>query len=78
MKKLPDAIFVTDVKHDSIAVREAQKSKVKVIGIVDTNSNPEGLSYAIPCNDDATKAVELLCTAMSEAIAEGRQVQAKI
>src|ERR1700722_13342144 len=43
MKKLPDAIFVTDVKHDDIAVKEAQKSKVKIIGLVDTNSNPAGL-----------------------------------
>ena len=73
MKKLPDAIFVTDVKHDMIAVTEAQKSKIKIIGIVDTNSNPDGLDYPIPCNDDATKAVELVCQLMAEAITEARQ-----
>lgn len=75
MKRLPDAIFVTDVKHDQIAVKEAQKSKIKIIGIVDTNSNPEGIDYPIPCNDDATKAVELVCSYISEAIQEGRSAQ---
>ncbi len=75
MKKLPDAIFVTDVKHDDIAIKEAQKSKVKIIGLVDTNSNPEGVDYMIPCNDDATKAVELVCSVISEAISESRQTQ---
>jgi small subunit ribosomal protein S2 len=78
MKKLPDAIFVTDVKHDAIAVTEAQKSKVKIIGVVDTNSNPEGITYPIPCNDDATKAIQLMATVISEAISEGRQTQAVI
>ena len=72
MKKLPDAIFVTDVKHDAIAVTEAQKSKVKIIGIVDTNSNPDKITFPIPCNDDATKAIEIMCAVMSEAITEGR------
>lgn len=78
MKKLPEAIFVTDVKHDSIAVTEAKKSKVKVIGVVDTNSNPEGVNYPIPCNDDATKAIELMANIMSEAISEARQTQVVI
>jgi len=73
MKKLPEAIFVTDVKHDDIAVKEAQKSRIKIIGLVDSNSNPEGIDYAIPSNDDATKAIELMCTAISEAVSEGRQ-----
>lgn len=72
MKKLPDAIFVTDVKHDDIAIKEAQKSKIKIIGIVDSNSNPDKIDYPIPANDDATKAIELICAAMSEAIAESR------
>ncbi len=72
MKRLPEVIFVTDVKHDDIAVKEAQKSKVKIIGIVDTNCNPDGLDYAIPANDDATKAIELMCNAISEAIVEGK------
>jgi small subunit ribosomal protein S2 len=72
MKKLPDAIFVTDVKHDQIAIKEAQKSKVKIIGLVDTNCSPEGIDYVIPCNDDATKTIELMCGVLSEAVIEGR------
>lgn len=76
MRKLPEAIFVSDVKHDAIAVKEAQKSKIKIIGLVDTNSNPEGLDFPIPCNDDATKAIELVFGLMAEAIAESRQTQA--
>jgi len=78
MKKLPDAIFVTDVKHDAIAVTEAQKSKVKIIGLVDTNCSPEKIDYVIPCNDDATKAIEIMCTAISEAVSEGRQAMATV
>lgn len=73
MRKLPEAIFVTDVKHDIIAIKEAQKSRVKTIGVVDTNVSPEGLDFPIPCNDDATKAISLLCQVMSEAINEARQ-----
>ncbi len=72
MKKLPEAIFVTDVKHDDIAVKEAQKSKVKIIGVVDTNVSPEKIDYVIPANDDATKTIELICQAMSEAINESK------
>lgn len=72
MKKLPDAIFVTDVKHDDIAVKEARMSGIKVIGVVDTNSDPSGIDFPIPCNDDATKAIELVCGIMAEAITEGK------
>jgi small subunit ribosomal protein S2 len=75
MKKLPDAIFVTDVKHDTIAVTEARKSKVKIVGLVDTNSNPVGIDYVIPCNDDATKVIELMCSIISEAVIEGKSMQ---
>lgn len=76
MKRLPEAIFVTDVKHEDIAVTEARKSKVKVIGLVDTNCDPAQADYPIPCNDDATKAVELVCSAISETIKTSRQTQA--
>jgi small subunit ribosomal protein S2 len=78
MRRLPDAIFATDVKHDDIAVKESQKSKIKIIGLVDTNSNPDGIDFPIPCNDDATKAIELMCSTISEAIKEGRQAQTVI
>jgi small subunit ribosomal protein S2 len=78
MKKLPDAIFVSDVKHDSIAVTEARKSKVKIIGLVDTNCSPEGIDYPIPCNDDATKVIDLMCGIISEAVVEGRSTQTMV
>ncbi len=72
MKRLPDIIFVADVNYDDIAVREAQKTKVKIVGLVDSNSSPEGIDYIIPCNDDATKAVELMVTMAAEAVLEGK------
>ncbi len=75
MKKLPEAIFVTDVKHDDIAVKEAQKSKVKIIGLVDTNCSPDGIDYVIPCNDDATKAVKIMADAIASSVSDGRQAQ---
>jgi small subunit ribosomal protein S2 len=75
IKRLPEAIFVTDVKHEGIAVKEANKSKVKTIGVVDTNTSPDGVDYVIPCNDDATKATELVVNFMAAAINEGRQTQ---
>lgn len=78
MRRLPDAIFVTDVKHDDIAVKEAQKSKIKIVGLVDTNANPNLIDYIIPCNDDATKTIELVCGVIAEAIVEGRQVQTAV
>ena len=54
-------------------MRHLQKSKIKIIGLVDSNSNPEGIDYLIPANDDATKAIELMCAAMSEAISDGKK-----
>lgn len=73
LKRIPEAVFITDVKHDLIAVKEARKSKVKVIGVVDSNSSPDGVDFVIPANDDATKATELIVGAMAEAINEARQ-----
>jgi small subunit ribosomal protein S2 len=78
MKKLPEAVFVADAKHNDIAVKEAKKSKVKIIAIVDTNSNPVGLEFPIPANDDATKAIELITNYISEAITEGKRAQTPV
>lgn len=75
LKKLPEAIFITDVKHESIAVKEAKKSGVKIIGVVDTNSDPSDIDYVIPANDDSTKTTELICNLMSQAISEGKNAQ---
>jgi small subunit ribosomal protein S2 len=76
MGGLPDAIFVVDVDHERIAVQEANKLGIPVIAIVDTNSDPDGVSYVIPANDDAIKAIELYVTAMADACLEGREYAA--
>lgn len=73
MGGLPDAMFVIDVDHERIAISEANKLGIPVIGIVDTNSSPEGVDYIIPGNDDAIRAVQLYLVAMADAIIQGRQ-----
>jgi small subunit ribosomal protein S2 len=73
MKKLPDAIFVLDVKYDHIPVEEAKQSKVKVIGLVDTNSDPSMIDYVIPSNDDAIKVIEFMANAMADAVLDGKR-----
>ncbi|HTO57840.1 MAG TPA: 30S ribosomal protein S2 [Pseudomonadales bacterium] len=74
MGGLPDAIFVVDVMHEHIAVSEANKLGIPVVGIVDTNSDPVGVDYVIPGNDDAIRAVRLYVTAVADAIAEGQSM----
>lgn len=71
MGGLPDALFVIDVDHERIAISEANKLGIPVIGIVDTNSDPQGVDYVIPGNDDAIRAIKLYVTAMADACAEG-------
>ncbi len=63
MGGLPDALFVVDVEHERIAINEANKLGIPVIGIVDTNSNPDGIDYVIPANDDALRAIEIYVSA---------------
>ena len=70
MKRIPQAVFIADVNHDDIALAEARKMKVPVIAIVDTNSDPEGVDYPIPCNDDATAAIELITSAVAQVVKE--------
>lgn len=71
LSRLPAALFVVDVLKEKIAVREAQKLGIPVFAICDTNSNPEGLDFVIPANDDASQSVRLITRLMCEAIAEG-------
>lgn len=68
MKTLPGAVFVVDTEHESIAVHEANRLRIPVIGIVDTNSNPDKVSFPIPGNDDALKAVSLITRVLSDAV----------
>ena len=72
MGGLPDALFVVDVNHERIAVTEANKLGIPVFGIVDTNSDPSGVDYVIPGNDDAIRAVRLFVTAVADAIEQGK------
>ena len=72
MAALPDALFVIDVGYHKIAIAEAKKLGIPVIGVVDTNHSPEGIDYVIPGNDDSAKAVELYVRTIADAIVEGR------
>ena len=72
MGGLPDVLFVVDVDHERIAITEANKLGIPVIGIVDSNSNPDGVDYIIPGNDDALRAVKLYVTAVADACLQGK------
>ena len=73
MDKLPGVIFLVDPKKERIAILEAKKLNIPVVGIVDTNCNPEDLDYPIPGNDDAIRAVKLIADVMANAVIEGKQ-----
>ena len=73
MTKLPGAMFVVDPKNERIAVLEAKKLNIPIVGLVDTNCSPEDVDYPIPGNDDAIRAVKLITDVMANAIIEGRQ-----
>ncbi|MDO4619179.1 MAG: 30S ribosomal protein S2 [Lachnospiraceae bacterium] len=75
MKKLPDAIFVVDPKKERICIQEAHNLNIPLIGICDTNCDPEELSYVIPGNDDAIRAVKLIVSKMADAVVEANQGQ---
>jgi len=72
MNTLPDALFVIDVGYHKIAIAEAKKLGIPVIGVVDTNHSPEGIDYVIPGNDDSSKAVALYAKAVADAVLEGK------
>ena len=72
MNALPDAIFVIDVGYHKIAISEAKKLGIPLIGVVDSNHSPEGIDYVIPGNDDSSKAVTLYARGIADAVLEGR------
>jgi len=74
MTRLPDAIFIIDVKKEEIAVAEANRLGIPIVAVVDTNCSPEGIDYVIPGNDDALRAVRLFASRISDAIVEGNQI----
>src|ERR1051325_6417657 len=75
MSRLPDAVFVVDTKKEKIAVDEARKLKIPVIGIVDTNCDPDEVDYVIPGNDDALRAIRLFASKVAEAVMAGRAMR---
>ena len=77
MKKIPDAIFVVDPKKERICVQEAHTLGIPLIGIIDTNCDPEELDYVIPGNDDAIRAVKLIVSRMADAVIEAKQGEAE-
>jgi small subunit ribosomal protein S2 len=72
MNRLPDAVFVVDTRHEQIAVDEARKLKIPVIGIVDTNCDPDEVDYVIPGNDDALRSIRLFAGGIADAVLAGR------
>ena len=77
MKKIPDAIFIVDPKKERICVQEAHTLGITLIGIADTNCDPEELDYVIPGNDDAIRAVKLIVSKMADAVIEAKQGEAE-
>jgi len=74
MQRVPDAVFVIDLKVEAIAVREAQRLRIPIIGLVDTNCDPEGIDYVIPGNDDAIRSCAAITGAIGDVVAEGHNV----
>jgi len=74
LRKLPDALFVIDPKKEEIAVKEANKLSIPVVAVVDTNCDPDLIDYKVPGNDDAIRAIRLFCSAIAEAVVEGRNI----
>lgn len=72
MKKLPEAIFIADTKHDSLAVKEAKKSRIKILGVSDSNDDPTHLDVVIPANNDPTSSIYLVADYIADAILEGK------
>ena len=71
MHDLPDAIFIVDTKHEDNAVREAHRLHIPIIGLIDTNADPDDIEYGIPANDDAIRSVNLLCSVAADALIAG-------
>jgi len=78
MSRLPDAVFIVDTKKEKIAVDEARKLKIPVIGIVDTNSDPDEVDFVIPGNDDALRSIRLFAAAIADAVISGRDMKQSV
>ena len=73
MKKIPDLVFIIDTNYESLAIKESIKLGIPIIAILDTNSNPDGIDYPIPGNDDARRSIDLYCKLMKDTINDAKQ-----
>ena len=73
MKKIPDLVFIIDTNYESLAIKESIKLGIPIIAILDTNSDPDGIDYPIPGNDDARRSFDLYCNLMKETIRDAKQ-----
>ncbi len=73
MKKIPDLVFIIDTNYESLAIQESVKLGIPIIAILDSNSNPEGIDYPIPGNDDARRAIDLYCNLIKETIIDAKK-----
>jgi len=78
IKEIPAAVFVIDVKKEHAVIKEAKMKGVKVIGVVDSNADPDGVDFVIPANDDAVSSIKLIVEKMTEAYADGKALQGKV
>jgi len=78
MKKMPNAIFIVDIKKESISINEALRLNIPIFAIVDTNCNPDPVNYIIPSNDDAVRAVEVITKVIADAVIEGNQKYSEV
>ena len=78
MKKIPDLVFIIDTNYESLAIQESVKLGIPIIAILDSNSNPDGISYPIPGNDDARRAIDLYCNLIKETIISAKKIASNV
>ena len=78
MKKVPDLVFIIDTNYESLAIKESIKLKIPIVAILDTNSNPDGIDFPIPGNDDARRSIDLYCNLLKETIQNAKKESPKV
>ena len=78
MKKVPDLVFIIDTNYESLAIKEAIKLNIPIIAILDTNSNPDGIDFPVPGNDDARRSIDLYCSLIKETIENAKKELPKV
>ena len=78
MKKVPDLVFIIDTNYESLAIQESVKLGIPIIAILDSNSNPDGIDYPIPGNDDARRSIDLYCNLIKETIVSAKKLHQQL